>query len=154
MQLTYEDKKALHKRLLDCYMTVCKGNFSELPNDNYIFSYIGHHLYEAEMWSEFPKLYLDLEFIGAKLKITGPGDLLVDYKKYRKHITAGDENREAVFEDFERFIRSHGLDLHRFQDIDIIQCGLQETHTNHVYTEALKIARRRPNKLYLEFLLL
>ncbi|KAJ9583731.1 hypothetical protein L9F63_021930, partial [Diploptera punctata] len=64
-----------------------------------------------------------------------------------------DENREAVFEDFERFIRSHGLDLHRFQDIDIIQCGLQETHTNHVYTEALKIARRRPNKLYLEFLL-
>jgi hypothetical protein len=44
-------------------------------------------LNEAEMWSEFPNLYLDLEFIGAKLKVTGPGDLLVDYKKYSSFIT-------------------------------------------------------------------
>ena len=77
----------LHKKLLDSYKSVSGGKFSNLPNDNYIFFYIGHHLNEAQMWSEFPELYLDLEFVGAKLKATGPGDLLVDYKKYRKFIT-------------------------------------------------------------------
>jgi hypothetical protein len=77
----------LHEKLLNCYKSVSGGNFSNLPNDNYIYSYIGYHLNEAEMWSEFPNLYLDLEFIGAKLKVTGPGDLLVDYKKYSRFIT-------------------------------------------------------------------
>jgi hypothetical protein len=77
----------LHKKLLDRYKSVSGGKFSNLPNDNYIYFYIGHHLNEAQMWSEFPGLYLDLEFVGAKLKATGPGDLLVDYKKYRRFIT-------------------------------------------------------------------
>jgi hypothetical protein len=49
------------------------------------------------MWSEFPKLYLDLEFIGAKLKVTGPGDLLVDYKKYGSFITGGVSNGIPFF---------------------------------------------------------
>jgi hypothetical protein len=47
------------------------------------------------MWSEFPKLYLDLEFIGDKVKVTGPGDVLVDYKKYSKFIV-GDVSKEIV----------------------------------------------------------
>jgi apoptotic protease-activating factor len=76
----------LHSKLIDSYRSASSGNFSNLPNDNYIYSYIGYHLHEAQMWSEFPKLYLDLEFIGAKVKVTGPGDVLVDYKKYRKFI--------------------------------------------------------------------
>ena len=77
----------LHKKLLDSYKSVSGGKFSNLPNDNYIYFYIGHHLLEAQMLSEFPGLYLDLEFVGAKLKATGPADLLVDYKKYRTLIT-------------------------------------------------------------------
>lgn len=84
----------LHKKLLDSYKSVSGGKFSNLPNDNYIYFYIGHHLSEAQMWSEFPGLYLDLEFVGAKLKATGPGDLLVDYKKYRRFI-AGDVSYET-----------------------------------------------------------
>lgn len=77
----------LHKKLLVSYKSVSGGKYSDLPNDNYIYCYIGHHLNEAQMWSEFPGLYLDLEFVGSKLKATGPGDLLVDYKKYRRFIT-------------------------------------------------------------------
>lgn len=77
----------LHKKLLDRYKSVSGGKLSNLQNDNYIYFYIGRHLNEAQMWSEFPVLYLDLEFVGAKLKATGPGDLLVDYKKYHKFIT-------------------------------------------------------------------
>lgn len=75
--------------MLNAYNDVCHGDFSKLPNDNYIFSYIGYHISEAEMWDEFYSLFIDLNFIGAKLKVTGPGDLLVDYKKYRSYITRG-----------------------------------------------------------------
>ncbi|PSN50314.1 hypothetical protein C0J52_10118 [Blattella germanica] len=104
------------------------------------------------MWHMFPKLYLDLEFVGAKLKYTGPGDVLVDYKKYNQLITNGGELHKAILRDFERFVQKHGLDLHKYHDMDIIQCALQEPRQSHVYKEALKIAKERPNKLYLEFL--
>jgi hypothetical protein len=58
----------------------------------------------------------------------------------------------AVLQDFEQFIQSRGLDLHKYQDIDIVQCGLQECRNSYIYKKALKIAKGRPNKLYLEFL--
>jgi apoptotic protease-activating factor len=82
-------------KLINSYRSVSGVNFSNLQNDNYIYSYIGYHLYEAQMMSEFPKLYLDLDFVGAKLKVTGPGDILVDYKKYRVFII-GDVSKEIV----------------------------------------------------------
>ena len=63
-----------------------------------------------------------------------------------------DEHREAMLEDFEQFIKTHGLDLHKYQDLDIIQCGLQEPRSSHVYKEAFKLAKQRSKKLYLEFL--
>ncbi|XP_069696583.1 apoptotic protease-activating factor 1-like isoform X2 [Periplaneta americana] len=152
-QLEKEKKKELHRKLLNCYKSVSGSSFSNLPNDNYIYSYIGYHLYEAELWSMFPKLYLDLEFIGSKLKVTGPGDLLVDYKKYSKYIIADDEQLDLVLQQIEQFIQLHGLDIHKYQDTDIVQFALQEARSSHIYKEALKIAKARPNKLYLEFLL-
>ncbi|KDR14803.1 Apoptotic protease-activating factor 1 [Zootermopsis nevadensis] len=106
------------------------------------------------MWYEFPKLYLDLEFIGAKLKVTGPLHILVDYRKYSAFIVGDDEHLTSVLQDFEQFVQSRGLDLHKYQNTDIVQCGLQEHRNSHVYKKALKIAKERPNKLYLEFLMI
>jgi oxalate decarboxylase/phosphoglucose isomerase-like protein (cupin superfamily) len=63
-----------------------------------------------------------------------------------------DEERMAVLKDFEQFVQSRGSDLHKYQDTDIVQCGLQEHKSSYVYKRALQIAKGRPNKLYLEFL--
>lgn len=152
-QLSDEEKKELHKKLLDSYKSVSGGKLSNLPNDNYIYFYIGHHLNEAQMWSEFPELYLDLEFVGAKLKATGPGDLLVDYKKYHRLITRDDKELVAVLQDCEQFVQLRGVDVHKYQDLDVVQCALQEDRNSHVYKKALKIAKERPDTLYMEFLL-
>jgi hypothetical protein len=57
-----------------------------------------------------------------------------------------------VLQDFEQFIQSRGLDLHKYQDTDIVQSGLHERKNSYVYKKALEIAKERPNKLYLEFL--
>lgn len=58
----------------------------------------------------------------------------------------------AVLQDFEQFVQLRGLDVHKYQDLDVVQCGLQEDKNSHVYKQALKIAKKRPNKLYMEFL--
>lgn len=85
--LTPYELKELHLNLIQKYREYCKNNFANLPNDNYIFSYIGHHLYEAKLFDEFPVLYFDLNFIGAKLKAVGPADLLTDFCRYHDYIT-------------------------------------------------------------------
>lgn len=77
----------LHQSLIDNYLKVAKGNYANLPNDNYIFTYIGHHLLEANRIEEFPKLYFNLDFISAKIKYAGVADLVGDYNRYRKFIT-------------------------------------------------------------------
>ncbi|XP_066999982.2 apoptotic protease-activating factor 1 [Anabrus simplex] len=152
-RLTDEEKTDRHRKLLDKYRAVCGGNYAKLPNDNYIFYYIGYHLYEAKWLPMFKKLFLDLEFIGAKLKVTGPGDILVDFRKYRDHIINGDNRIVPVVEDLENFIKVFGLDLYKYKDLDIVQCGLQERKNSCVYEMALQIAKANPKKLYLEFIL-
>lgn len=57
-----------------------------------------------------------------------------------------------MLQDFEQFIQSRGVDLHKYQDTDIVQFGLQESRNSYVYKKALEIAKERPKKLYLEFL--
>lgn len=77
----------LHRSLINNYLKVADDCFANLPNDNYIFTYIGHHLLSAELWDTFPKVYFDLNFIGAKIKTTGIADLVGDFKRYKKYIT-------------------------------------------------------------------
>lgn len=77
----------LHRKLIERYRDNCKGDFVQLPrNDNYIFLYFGYHLKNADLLEEFPKWFFNLKFLEAKISVTGPADLLTDFKKYRKYI--------------------------------------------------------------------
>ena len=58
----------------------------------------------------------------------------------------------AVLRDCEQFVQLRGLDIHKYQDLDIVQCALQGDRNSHVYSLALKIAKERPDTLYMEFL--
>ena len=58
----------------------------------------------------------------------------------------------AVLQECEQFVQLRGLDIHKYQDLDIVQCALQEDRNSRVYKLALKIAKERPDKLYMEFL--
>lgn len=63
-----------------------------------------------------------------------------------------DEQLVAELRDCEQFVQLRGLDIHKYQDLDIVQCALQGDRNSRVYKQALKIAKERPDKLYMEFL--
>jgi len=81
-----------HKIFVERYLNSCNQEFNKLPDDGYIYFYLGYHLYKAKMNHMFPKVYLDLLFIGEKLRITGTADLLHDISKYFDFI-AGDVSK-------------------------------------------------------------
>lgn len=62
----------------------------ELVDDGYIAFYIGYHIHNSKnannKWSLFNKLYLDLKFLGNKVKLTGPADVILDLQKYGDYI--------------------------------------------------------------------
>ena len=55
------------------------GNFSEMIDDGYIHRNLVRHMLKAGMWQEALALLVSLEWITAKLRATGPADLLSDY---------------------------------------------------------------------------
>ena len=79
------DRSARHRKLIKAYESLCNSDYSKLPQDNYIFQYIGYHLQGAGYSDKF-NIYYNLKFIEAKIKATGIGDLLKDYKIYEKEI--------------------------------------------------------------------
>lgn len=85
--MSAEEQRNAHRKLVDSYFADCKDNFGELPDDNYIFWFLGYHLYKAEYTEFFPLVYLNLSFVSAKLRATGPSDLLNDFRKYKDYIS-------------------------------------------------------------------
>lgn len=84
--LKKEELIRLHEKLVQNYLEVSENDFAKLPDDNYIFTYIGYHLVEAKQFHHFPKLYFDLNFIGAKIKTVGIAGLVGDFVRYREYI--------------------------------------------------------------------
>ena len=72
----------MHAELVSRYMDVYGGDLSKLPDDDYTLWFIGQHIHRSGRYDIFPKLYFDLDFVGTKLRVTGPSDLLSDYRKY------------------------------------------------------------------------
>lgn len=85
--LSEEELVKYHTELVNNYLKKSDNDFAKLPNDNYIFTYIGYHLVEAQQYDVFPHLYFNLNFIGAKIKAVGIAGLVGDFVRYRKHIT-------------------------------------------------------------------
>ncbi|XP_015609645.1 apoptotic protease-activating factor 1 isoform X2 [Cephus cinctus] len=150
--LTPQELKSMHRSFIEQYRTMCRDDYSKLPKDNYSYSYIGHHLELAELYDEFPKLYLDLNFIQAKIDEAGLSDTLIDLKRYRKYITNnGNEELEKKISDLERFLNEQAYVLaasRRKGSLDIIQTALNYSYQGFITEEAQKLANQRNEKLY------
>ena len=55
----------------------------------------------AGMTQQFPEIYLDLGYIEANLKATGPVDLLSYYRRYHEQIMGESGHHEDALSDFE-----------------------------------------------------
>ncbi|KAK0169016.1 hypothetical protein PV327_002765 [Microctonus hyperodae] len=140
-----------HRRFVEKIYRYCDNDYSKLPLDNYSYSYIGHHLEQAKMFNEFPKIYLDLNFLQAKIHNSGINDLLIDYQIYRKYITNHDESMEENVLNLENFVQSHARILadHRHRKcIDLVQIALNHHQPGFCYDAARKFADLHGNYFY------
>lgn len=150
-KLTPEKLKDMHRSFIEKYRKYCKGDFSKLPNDNYSYSYIGHHLEQSGLHDEFPKLYLDFDFIRNKIYHTGLSDMLIDLKKYRRLITKNTEDGEAKIRDLERFLEAQAgiIAEHRRREcLDLVQIAMNHSSTEYVNQKACELATTQQSNLY------
>lgn len=150
-KLKQDELTQLHKSVIEKYRAHCGNDFSKLPDDNYIYSYIGHHLEQAQLFANFPQLYLDFDFIQAKIMYAGLSDLLLDLRKYRKYITAHGENYEARVFDLERFLQEQASVIvqHKHKKcLDIIQIAMKHPYQGYVEQTAKALAVKRQYHLY------
>lgn len=123
-----------------------KLNFSRLPNDQYIYHYIAHHIECSGDHSLFPKVFLEnLSFIANKIRFVGPGDLLSDFTYYREHFKC----YAKQLEHFEKFISSNS-DILCEPDADIVQAALFEEEDSLVYNHGRDLMLEN-QKLYFEW---
>lgn len=150
---TSDELKQMHESIIKRYCKYCNNDFSKLPDDNYIYSYIGYHLKQAKLFEKFPHLYLNFNFIQAKIIHAGLNDLLLDLKKYRKYITSDykDEYVEKI-SDMERFLQEQAstiVEHKRKKCLDIVQIAMDYPYQGYIAQTANNLAKIRREYLYL-----
>ncbi|XP_017884244.1 apoptotic protease-activating factor 1 isoform X2 [Ceratina calcarata] len=142
-----------HKSLIKKYHEYSNGDFSKLPGDNYSYSYIGYHLEQARMYDEFPRIYLDFDFIESAIIYSGLNNLLIDFNIYKKYITKDhDSVYELRFHDLEKFLEEQSsiiAEHRRKRCLDIVQIAMNHPYQGYVKDTAMKLAEERSNCLYI-----
>lgn len=128
----------------------------ELPDDKYIAFYIGYHLDQSKCHNSvliFNKLFLNLKFLGNKVRLTGAADVMMDLEKYGGAICKHEVDKELILQ-IKNYLNKHGNDLYRYPATDIIQSILQYEKGGALYQRAYEDAQDgcRKRQLYFEFL--
>ena len=147
-----EKEQRLHEHFVNQYLRRANFRYGEIEDDGYIFSHTGYHLHKAGMLQLFPEIYLDLGFVEASLKATGPVDLLADYRKYGAAIAGTESQHAETLADFAEFCRTVGTKVSASPEADTVQLALREVECSSVYQAARKLADQRPDTLYLEWM--
>jgi len=145
-------ERRLHERLISQYQLKCDSEFEKLPDDDYIHFYLGYHLHKSRQVSLFPQIYLNLLFVGEKLRLCGPADLLTDLRKYREFIAGETEERTRLFDEIQGFAELVGYVKYGQEDVDIVQLALQNPKFELLQERAREIALSQPSRLYFEWL--
>lgn len=85
-----DDSKKLHSDFLNSYNYNSATPPLDFIDDGYIAYYIGYHIKHTDnyndKWSLFNKLFLNLKFLGNKVRLTGPADVMSDLQNYEVNI--------------------------------------------------------------------
>ncbi|XP_026319297.1 apoptotic protease-activating factor 1-like isoform X3 [Hyposmocoma kahamanoa] len=151
-----EEVKRLHAEFLKSY-NYDDNTPVEIVDDGYIAFYIGYHILNTKnynnMWKLFNKLFMDLKFLGNKVRLTGQADLILDLGKYENYIADNEFDKELLYS-IKSYLITHGIDLYRYPCTDIVQSILQHENKGRLFTKALQVAHENcaAHELYFEFL--
>ncbi|KAK3907934.1 Apoptotic protease-activating factor 1 [Frankliniella fusca] len=141
--------KEKNKDLILKYLRACDGNFAYLPQDNYIFSYLCHHIECANLWNSYRDQLLSLRYIQSKLRATGPADLLLDLNKYRYGLSGENSEYNSKIEEIKHLVEDYGWEIYSKNEIDIVQCALLQPKDSQLYLEGVKLAKEsNPSLVY------
>lgn len=152
--LTQKELIDRHRSYINKNLAICNGDYSKLPRDNYIYSYIGYHLKEGELFEKFSEIYLDFDFIQSKIYENGPGNLLIDLKKYRKYISGNSIEIASKVEDLKQFLIQQASTLAEYRTrncLDIVQIALNHPNPGFVRNTAEILANKTPQGLYFKY---
>ncbi|XP_017770031.1 PREDICTED: apoptotic protease-activating factor 1-like isoform X2 [Nicrophorus vespilloides] len=145
-QQTDHNIQNTHKKLIAAYKNSAGGDFARMVNDNYIYHFFGHHLSHGKMFEEF-KVYLNLYFLEAKIKATGPTLVLEDIDTY-KELIFDYQDQSIHLQDLQCLVMMYGQTLHDHKQTSIIQYALMMQKDSWVYKEASRLAA--DNRLYFD----
>lgn len=151
-KLTQDKLTEMHKSVIEKYYKYCANDLSKLPDDNYIYLYIGYHFEQAKLFDQLSQLYLNFDFIQAKIMCTGLSDLLLDIKKYGKYMIYNQNDDYEAISDMERFLQEQAgiIAEHRHKKcLDIIQIAMNHPYPGYVAQNARYLAMTRQQYLYL-----
>lgn len=151
MKLNSSKLKEKHRLFIRKNRDACKNDFSKLPDDNYIYSYIGHHLEQGKLYHLFPKVYLNLEFVQAKILRVGLSDLLIDIAKYKQYISGKWNELEIKRADLEKFLKTKINTITKYSIkncLDLVQIALTYEEKGFVFDESRELANTRNSDLY------
>ncbi|KAJ8716732.1 hypothetical protein PYW07_003359 [Mythimna separata] len=152
-----DDSKKLHSDFLNSYNYNSATPPLEIIDDGYIAFYIGYHIKHTDnyndKWGLFNKLFLNLKFLGNKVRLTGPADVMSDLQNYEINIVKHELDKELI-NNIKAFLSTHGNDLFHYPCTDIIQSILQNESKGILYSKASQIAQENcnNNELYFDFL--
>lgn len=90
--LSEDEKHKIHDLFLNSYDYTRNNAPVEILDDGYIAFFVGYHILNTrnlnDKWSLFKKLFLNLKFLGNKVRLTGSADVILDLRKYESNIAA------------------------------------------------------------------
>ncbi|CAH0586879.1 unnamed protein product [Chrysodeixis includens] len=157
LRTTGEDNSKLHAEFLNSYKYYNTNPPVEIVDDGYIAFFIGYHIKHTDNLNDkyglFNKLFLNLKFLGNKVRLTGPADVMSDLQKYENNIVTNELERDLLI-NIRGFLSTHGTDLYHYPCTDIVQSILQNDSRGILYSKASQLAQENcnNNELYFEFL--
>ncbi|CAH1261258.1 unnamed protein product [Diabrotica balteata] len=143
-EVTKENRKILHRKLLTGYDKITNSDYTKLPDDNYTLQFIGYHMFHGEEFEKF-KEFLNLNFLELKIKAVGTEDVLRDMDKYRNYITRKENHVEEKLRQYKDFIKRCGGHLYSYMQTNIVQYALKENKDSYVFKDAMNIAKTSPH---------
>ncbi|KRX50870.1 Apoptotic protease-activating factor 1, partial [Trichinella murrelli] len=130
--------RTLHQKLLGNYLKVADDCWGKLPDHEYIFTFLGYHLFRADKFASFSDVFLNLKFLAKKIALCGPSSVLNDLIYYRKFIR---DSHPTLFDQIERLIKNNSFQLatNNGKYLSLIHLSLLNKNLSELYLEAERI---------------